>query len=127
MDWDKICSVPEATSEGIVTVFPLDDSRIQTSGFSLQLPQVAGTRDLFSFNLKVDVPNVALPAKADADTWKRRMGHINGRRLELLNKTDDNGASFKGGVSSYHVCAIGKSTHQAPRRRQRSTSNNRSS
>ena len=56
---------------------------------------------------------MALPAKADADTGHRRMGHMKGRSLELLNKTDDNGVSFKGGVSPCDVCAIGKSTRQA--------------
>lgn len=33
--------------------------------------------------------------------------------LELLNKTDDTGVSFKGGVSPCEVCAMGKSTRQA--------------
>ena len=123
----KLFSIPEATSEGVVTVFALDGSRIETNGFSLPLQQVAGTRDPFLFNLEESVPNVASPAKADADTWHRLMGHISSKRLELLNKTDDNGVSFKGGVSPYDVCAIGKSTHQAPRRRQHSTSSNLSS
>ena len=127
MDWEKLFSVPEATSAGISTVFAVNDWHIETSGFNLPLQQVAGTPDLFSFNMDVGAPNVALSAKADADTWHRLMGHISSKRLELLNKTDDNGVSFKGGVSPYDVCAIGKSTHQAPRRRQHSTSSNLSS
>ena len=56
--------------------------------------------------MEVDAPNVALPVEADADTWHCHMGHINRKSLELLNKTDDNGVSFKGGVSPYDVCAI---------------------
>lgn len=74
-----------------------------------------GTRDcdLFSYDLEVDVPNVARPVNADADTWHRHMGHINGRSSELLNRTDDNGVSFKGVVSSCDVYAIGKNTQHA--------------
>ena len=81
----KLFSIPEATSEGVVTVFALDGSRIETNGFSIPLQQVAGTRDPFLFNLEENVPNVASPAKADADTWHRRMGDNNGRYFELLN------------------------------------------
>lgn len=59
--------------------------------------------------MEVDAPNVALPAQADADTWRRRIGHIQG----ALNKTDDNGASFKGGALLCDVSTIGTSTQQA--------------
>ena len=109
----KQLSVPAATSEGITTVFALNDSCIETSGFNLPLQPVAGTRDLFSLNMEVDAPNLALQAKADADTWHCRMGHINSKLLAFLDKTDDNGVSFKGGVSLSDVYAIGTSTQQA--------------
>ena len=84
-------------SEGIITVFALDDSRIETIGFHLLLQQVSDTRDLFSFKMEVNAPNVALPSKADVDvdTWHRRMSYINGKSWEFLNKTDDNCVSFK--------------------------------
>ena len=123
----KLFSIPEVTSECIVTVFALDDSRIETNGFSLPLQQVGGTRDPFLFNLEVDVPNVALPPKADADTWHRRMGHNNGRHLELRNYTDDNSVSLKGGVSSCEDVPSGRALSKLTRRRQPSTSSNLSS
>ena len=109
----NLFSVPESTSERITTVFELNDSRIETSGDNLPLQQVAGTRDLFSFNVEVDAPNVALPAKADVDTWHRRVGHINSKCLGFLNTTNDNDVSIKRRLSPCDVCAIGKSTQQA--------------
>lgn len=61
-------SVPGAPSEGIVTVLALDHLRIETSDFDPPLENVAGACDLFSINLKVYAPSMALPDKADADT-----------------------------------------------------------
>ena len=55
---------------------------------------------------------MAVHAEVNADQWRRRMGHINARSLELLNKTDANRVSFSGGVSPCDVCAIGKSIQQ---------------
>ena len=109
----SLFSIPETRSEGIVAVFALNHSRIETRGFSLLLQQVACARDLFSFNVEVDSPNVSLPGKADADTWHRRMGNINGKVLELLTKTDEKGVSSKRGVSPRDVCAVRKNTQQA--------------
>ena len=110
MNWEKTVLGP---GSNIGDNLALSDSRIETSGLNLPLQQVPGTHDLFSFNTNVDAPNVAIPAKADADTWNRCMGHTNGEKKGLLNMTDDKGVSFKGGVLPCCICAIEKSTLQA--------------
>lgn len=56
---------------------------------------------------------MALPAKADADTWHRRMGHIDGKRLEHLNETE-HGASFNWRVSPCDICTLGKNPASEP-------------
>lgn len=108
----NLFSVPSATEQGATTIFALEESRIETNDFTIPLQQVGGRRDLYTFNIELGGVDLALHAEVNADQWHRRMGHINGRSLELLNKTDANGVRFSGGVSPCDVCAIGKSIQQ---------------
>lgn len=70
---------------------------------------MTGIRDLYSFDMELDIPDFALQAKIanTADNWHRRMGHINANTLEFLNKMDDQGMHFVVGLSACDVYAIG--------------------
>lgn len=58
----NLFSVPEATAQGITTIFALHDSRIEATDFVLLLTQVRGARNLYSFNMDVEEQVVALQA-----------------------------------------------------------------
>ena len=108
----NLFSVPSATEQGATTMFALEESRIETKDFTIPLQQVGWRRDLYTFNVELGGVYLALHAAVNADQWHRRMGRINARSLELLNKTDADGVSFTGGVSPGDVCAIEKSIQQ---------------
>ena len=52
-----------------------------------------------------------MQAAANANLWRRRLGHLNRKSLSLLKKLDNNGVSFGGPAPDCDVCAVGKS-HQ---------------
>ena len=120
----NLFSVPQATLQGAITTFAADALGIETDSFVIPLKQVGGTRDLYSFDVQLDTPDLDLQSTRihTADNWHLRMGHINTKSLDPQNKTDGNGMRFVGGVSDCDVCAIGKSTQRAPPRKPTSTS-----
>ena len=62
---------------------------LNKTGDNIYLPLeagCAGEAPAVGFN---EAPNVALPAKANADTCHYNMGHINSKTLGFLSKTDD--------------------------------------
>ena len=89
--------------QGAIDTFAADASRLETDSFVLAVKQVGGTRDLV---LQATIIQ-------SADNWHGRMGHINAKRLDFLNKTAGNGMRFVGEVPDYDVRAIGKSTQRA--------------
>ena len=108
----NLFSVSSATEQGATTSFALEESRIETNDLTIPLQQVGVRRDLYTFSTELGGVDLALHTEVNADQWHRRMGHINARSLEPLNKTDANGLSFSGGISPCDVCAIGKSIQQ---------------
>ena len=62
---------------------------------------------------KTSTPGVALATQKSADTWHRRLGHINPDNMELLRKTEGNGVEYTGTVSGCDICAVGKSAQKA--------------
>ena len=50
-------------------------------------------------------------AMANAQLWHRRLGHLNKRSLEHMQRRDGNGVAFDGSIDHCDVCAVGKS-HQ---------------
>ncbi|CAN0586672.1 unnamed protein product, partial [Laminaria digitata] len=58
-------------------------------------------------------PSVALAAHVSADTWHRRLGHMNPRNMELLRKVDGNDVEYTGTMSGCDICAVGKSSQKA--------------
>ena len=54
-----------------------------------------------------------LALKADsANLWQRRMGHIDGKSLDVLRKEPGNGIDYTGAVKDCDFCPLGKSTQQ---------------
>ena len=45
-----------------------------------------------------------------ANLWHRRMGHINGKSLDVLRKEPGNGVDYTGAVKDCDSCPLGKST-----------------
>ena len=43
-----------------------------------------------------------------AQLWHRRLGYLNHRSLELVQRRDGNGVAFDGSIDHYDVCAVGK-------------------
>ena len=50
-------------------------------------------------------------AVANAELWHRRLGHLNKRTLDFMQRRDGNGITFDGTLADCDVCAVGKS-HQ---------------
>ena len=50
-------------------------------------------------------------AMTNAQLWHRRLGHLNKRSLELIQRRDGKGVAFDGTIDHCDVCAVGKS-HQ---------------
>ena len=111
----NLFSVPQAASQGVVTTFVADASRTETDSFVLPLKQVRGTRDLYSFDLELDTPGLVLQVTRihTANNRHRRVGHVNAKSLDLLNKADGNGMRFVEKVLDCDVCTIGESTQRA--------------
>ena len=83
--------------------------------FDLSLPAVDGetlAKTAMSGVTKTLAPGVALAAQVSADTWHRRLGHINPANMELLRKTEGNGVEYTGTVPGCYICAVGKSTQK---------------
>ena len=54
---------------------------------------------------------MALRAES-ANLWHRRVGHINGRHLDVLRRVSGNGVELTGELQSCDVCALGKSSQK---------------
>lgn len=66
---------------------------------------------------------VAYASKTSADTWHRRLGHLNPRSMELLRKKDGNGVDYTDTVSDCDICAVAKSRQlDHPKKSMRKTS-----
>ena len=57
---------------------------------------------------------LAMKAVTNAQAWHRRLGHLNKRSLELMNRYNGNGVAFSYSIANYDVCTVGKS-HQLVR------------
>ena len=52
-------------------------------------------------------------AITNAHLWHRRLGHLNKRSLELIQRRYSNGVAFDGSIDHCDVYAVGKSHHLA--------------
>lgn len=65
---------------------------------------------------------VAYAATVNANTWHRRLGHLNFRSMDLLRKKEGNGVDFADSMSPCDICAISKSRQLAhPKKTTRKT------
>ena len=108
----NLFSVKQAARSGIISIFDMDNPRLEANNFTLPLQELGC--DLYSFSL--DLTNasgaeLAMQTTADATLWHRRLGHLNRKSLDILKKCDNNGVSFDGTAADCDVCAVGKS-HQ---------------
>ena len=51
---------------------------------------------------------LAINAMINAQLWHRRLGHLNKRSLEFMQRRDGNGVAFDGSIDHCDVCAMGK-------------------
>ena len=54
---------------------------------------------------------LAMNAVTNAQLWPRRLGHLNKKSLELMQRRDGKGVAIDGSIDNCNVCAVGKS-HQ---------------
>ena len=72
--------------------------------------------ELYSFKLDLSADEyagkeLAMNTVTNAQVWHRRLGHLNRRSLELINRKSCNGVEFDVSFADCDVCAVGKS-HQ---------------
>ena len=56
---------------------------------------------------------MAMNAITNVQLWHRRLGYLNKRSLELMQRCDGNGVTFYGSIDHCDVCAVRK-RHQLP-------------
>ena len=110
----NLFSVKSATKKGVVTIFDFDNPRLELSGITV--PLRAEDDDLYSlvFDLSADShegKELAMNAVTNAQLWHRRLGHLDKRSLNLMQRRGGNGVAFDGSIDHCGVCAVGKS-HQ---------------
>ena len=99
------------TRNGIVFIFDRANPRLEAIGVTLPLDEEED--DLYSFVLDVSADahgatELAMNAASNARLWHRRLGHLNRRSLELMQRHDGNGITFDGTIADCDVCAVGK-------------------
>ena len=70
-----------------------------------------GTRWSSEATLGGNPDSLALKAES-ANPWHRRMGHMNGKSLDVLRKEPGNGVDYTGAAKDCDSCPLGKSTQQ---------------
>ena len=110
----NLFSVKSATKKVVIPIFDFDNHRLEGSGITVSLRE--GDDDLYSlvFDLSTDShggKELAMSAMTNAQLWHRRLGHLNKRSLELMQRRDCNGIAFDGSIDHCNVCAVGNS-HQ---------------
>ena len=100
-----------ATRNGIVFIFDRESPRPEA--FDVTLPLLGEQDDLYPFVLDLSantygVTELAMNAESNAQLWHRRLGHLNRRSLELMQRHDGNDIAFDGTIADCDVCAVGK-------------------
>ena len=112
----NLFSVKSAAKKGVVSIFDFDNPRLELSGTTALLR--AKDYDLYSlvFDLKANShggKELAINAMTNAQLWHRRLGHLNKRSSELMQRHDGSGVTFDGSIGHCDVCAVGKSDQLA--------------
>ena len=107
----NLFSVKTATRNCIVSIFDRENPQLEALGVTLSL---RGKKDdLYSFVLDLSADaygatQLAMNAVSNAQLWHQWLGHLNKRRLELMQRHNDNGITFDGTVPDCDVCAVAK-------------------
>ena len=93
----NLFSVKSETKKEVVSIFDFDNPRLEVSGITVAL--CAEDDDLYylAFDLSADShvgKELAMNAMTNAQLWHSRLGHLNKRRLELMQRLDGNGVAF---------------------------------
>ena len=107
----NLFSVKTATRNGIVSIFDRENPRLEA--FAITLPLRGEQDDLYSFVLDLSADaygatELAINAMFNAQLWHRRLGHLNRRSLELIQRRDGSGITFDGTIVDCDVCAVRK-------------------
>ena len=111
----NLFSVKQASRNGVVSIFDKYNPKLEANNFTLPLQELENDLYFFSVDLVSgsSAPELAMQAAATATLWRRRMGHLNRKSLNLLKKVNNNGVSFDGTVPDCEVCVVGKSRQRA--------------
>ena len=107
----SLFSVKTATRNGIVSIFDRENPRLEAFGVTLSLR--GEQDDLYSFVLDLSAgvygaTELTMKVVSNAQLWHRRLGHLNRRILELMQRRDGNNITFDGTIADCDVCAVGK-------------------
>ena len=110
----NLYSVKATASKGIASIFDIENPRLE--GHGITIPLRIGDNNIYSFVLDLSADGygateLAMNAVANAELWHRRLGHLNKRTLDFMQRRDGNGITFDGTLADCDVCAVGKS-HQ---------------
>ncbi|CAM9982684.1 unnamed protein product [Sphacelaria rigidula] len=107
----NLFSVKQATRNGVVSIFEMNNPRLETNKFTVPLQELES--DLYFFSLELssgnDASRLAVQAADAVTLWHRRMGHLNSNSLNLLKNVGSNGVDLGGAVPDCNICAVGKS------------------
>ena len=110
----NLFSVKSATKKGVVSIFDFDNPRLELFGITVLLRAEDDDLYYFAFDLSVDShggKKLTMNVMTNAQLWHRRLGHLNKRSLELMQRHDGNDVAFDGSIDHCNVCVVGKS-HQ---------------
>ena len=107
----NLLSAKSATRNGIISIFDRENPRLEA--FGVTLPLRGKQDDLYSFVLDLSADaygatELAMNVVSKAQVWHRRLGHLNRRSLELMQRHGGNVITFDGTIADCDVCAVGK-------------------
>ncbi|CAM9267084.1 unnamed protein product [Sphacelaria rigidula] len=89
----NLFSVKQATRNGVVSIFEMNNPRLETNNFTVPLQELES--DLYFFSLEPssgnDASGLAMQAADAATLWHRRMPHLNRNSLNLLKASEAKG------------------------------------
>ncbi|CAM9166972.1 unnamed protein product, partial [Sphacelaria rigidula] len=79
----NLFSVKQATKKGVVSIFEINNPRLETNNFTVPLQELESGLNFFSLGVISgnDAPGLAMQAADAAMLWHRRMGHLNSNSL----------------------------------------------
>ena len=91
-------SVKTAARKGIVSIFDVNKPRLEAG--DITVPLRGEDDDIYSFKLDLSADGyagkeLAMNAVANVQVWHWRLGHLNNRSFELMNRKNGNGVAFE--------------------------------